>query len=131
MGAGGAPGDGGVGAGCRAVWSLWSHAKKQGSVGGIMVSIAAFQAVDPGSIPGRRRTFIFHFGTGLLHVPLFRGQTFLQEQLALWRNGSASDSRSEGYVFKSHWGQRNTFSLLADFVCRGRDHKKMLSPALP
>ena len=25
------------------------------SVGGIMVSIAAFQAVDPGSIPGRRR----------------------------------------------------------------------------
>ena len=28
------------------------------SVGGIMVSIAAFQAVDPGSIPGRR-TFCF------------------------------------------------------------------------
>ena len=26
-------------------------------VGGIMVSIAAFQAVDPGSIPGRRMTF--------------------------------------------------------------------------
>jgi hypothetical protein len=24
------------------------------SVGGIVVSIAAFQAVDPGSIPGRR-----------------------------------------------------------------------------
>ena len=29
-------------------------------VGGIMVSIAAFQAVDPGSIPGRR-IFIQHF----------------------------------------------------------------------
>ena len=28
------------------------------SVGGIMVSIAAFQAVDPGSIPGRRKTFL-------------------------------------------------------------------------
>ena len=28
------------------------------SVGGIMVNIAAFQAVDPGSIPGRR---IFYF----------------------------------------------------------------------
>ena len=28
-----------------------------GSVGGIMVSIAAFQAVDPGSIPGRRNFF--------------------------------------------------------------------------
>ena len=27
------------------------------SVGGIMVSIAAFQAVDPGSIPGRRNIF--------------------------------------------------------------------------
>ena len=29
------------------------------SVGGIMVSIAAFQAVDPGSIPGRRICFNF------------------------------------------------------------------------
>ena len=29
-------------------------------VGGIMVSIAAFQAVDPGSIPGRRKTFFLH-----------------------------------------------------------------------
>ena len=28
-------------------------------VGGIMVSIAAFQAVDPGSIPGRRKLFRF------------------------------------------------------------------------
>ena len=31
------------------------------SVGGIMVSIAAFQAVDPGSIPGRRIFFVFTF----------------------------------------------------------------------
>ena len=32
------------------------------SVGGIMVSIAAFQAVDPGSIPGQRRIFwAIHF----------------------------------------------------------------------
>ena len=29
-------------------------------VGGIVVSIAAFQAVDPGSIPGQR-TFLFSF----------------------------------------------------------------------
>ena len=36
---------------------IWEqHA--QHSVGGIMVSIAAFQAVDPGSIPGRRKTFV-------------------------------------------------------------------------
>ena len=34
------------------------------SVGGIMVSIAAFQAVDPGSIPGRRIPFFsFHVFT--------------------------------------------------------------------
>jgi hypothetical protein len=30
---------------------------QQESVGGIVVSIAAFQAVDPGSIPGRRIVF--------------------------------------------------------------------------
>ena len=36
---------------------IWEqHA--QHSVGGIMVSIAAFQAVDPGSIPGRRNIFL-------------------------------------------------------------------------
>ncbi len=33
------------------------HESSPGSVGGIMVSIAAFQAVDPGSIPGRRNFF--------------------------------------------------------------------------
>ena len=32
---------------------------QQRSVGGIMVSIAAFQAVDPGSIPGRRKIFFY------------------------------------------------------------------------
>ena len=31
------------------------------SVGGIVVSIAAFQAVDPGSIPGRRSDPFFSF----------------------------------------------------------------------
>ena len=41
-------------------------------VGGIMVSIAAFQAVDPGSIPGRRRTLlenIFEFLGKNLSMP--------------------------------------------------------------
>ena len=28
------------------------------SVGGVMVSMVAFQAVDPGSIPGRRKFFV-------------------------------------------------------------------------
>ena len=31
----------------------------QAGVGGIVVSIAAFQAVDPGSIPGQRRDTFF------------------------------------------------------------------------
>ena len=35
--------------------------KRQRGVGGIVVSIAAFQAVDPGSIPGRRTFFLYYF----------------------------------------------------------------------
>ena len=34
-------------------------------VGGIVVSIAAFQAVDPGSIPGRRKCFFYNQKTHL------------------------------------------------------------------
>ena len=34
---------------------MWS------SVGGVMVSIVAFQAMDPGSIPGRRTLFFDTF----------------------------------------------------------------------
>ena len=34
------------------------HFQIRNSVGGIVVSIAAFQAVDPGSIPGQRRDFL-------------------------------------------------------------------------
>ena len=33
----------------------------QRGVGGIVVSIAAFQAVDPGSIPGQRMRYFFVF----------------------------------------------------------------------
>ena len=32
------------------------------SVGGVMVSIDAFQALDPGSIPGHRTSFSLNFG---------------------------------------------------------------------
>ena len=39
---------------------------ERGGVGGIMVSIAAFQAVDPGSIPGRR--IFSHFESGVKMV---------------------------------------------------------------
>ena len=39
-------------------------------VGGIMVSIAAFQAVDPGSIPGRRNSDFFYFCNKALSPPV-------------------------------------------------------------
>ena len=39
-------------------------------VGGIMVSIAAFQAVDPGSIPGRRICFEFFYSPIILGCEL-------------------------------------------------------------
>ncbi len=42
------------------------------SVGGIVVSIAAFQAVDPGSIPGRRKFFIFEFAFEFFDLTNFR-----------------------------------------------------------
>ena len=42
------------------------------SDGGIMVSIAAFQAVDPGSIPGHRKEIFFFFLQSIyyFHLPL-------------------------------------------------------------
>ena len=41
------------------------------SVGGIVVSIAAFQAVDPGSIPGRRSYHSFFLNTNICEQFLF------------------------------------------------------------
>ena len=41
----------------RKIGSIFGYALSA-SVGGIVVSIAAFQAVDPGSIPGHRRSFV-------------------------------------------------------------------------
>lgn len=52
--------------------------KKISSVGGVMVSIDAFQALDPGSIPGHRRSFsnftsfqilLYDFNFAHDHVP--------------------------------------------------------------
>ena len=39
--------------------------------------------------------------------------TTLESHMTLWRNGSASDSRSEGCVFKSRQGQRILLSKLS------------------
>ena len=54
-------------------------------VGGIMVSIAAFQAVDPGSIPGRRKLFTDTFfcllygkSSGRLILPKFEQAVIAQ-----------------------------------------------------
>ena len=50
---------------------------QQESVGGIVVSIAAFQAVDPGSIPGRRIVFWFFFATTIKIIEIISFFTFL------------------------------------------------------
>ena len=47
---------------------IFNH-RLQLSVGGIVVSIAAFQAVDPGSIPGQRKLFTMKIATEtLFHI---------------------------------------------------------------
>ena len=38
-----------------------TEVRAQAGVAGVMVSIVAFQAVDPGSIPGRRTGFFMNF----------------------------------------------------------------------
>ena len=48
---------------CYYKWIFLYDKENHQSVGGIVVSIAAFQAVDPGSIPGRRNHFLFSNGT--------------------------------------------------------------------
>ena len=48
---------------------LPSNVKNHQGVGGIVVSIAAFQAVDPGSIPGQRKLFTMEFAIEtLFHI---------------------------------------------------------------
>ena len=76
---------------------------------GVMVSTLDFESSDPSSNLGR--TFI-----------LFPSQ-FCQFMIKLtpWRNGSASDSRSEGCVFESRRGHK-LFSLINFF------EKKCLPP---
>ena len=41
----------------------------QASVGGVMVSIVAFQAIDPGSIPGQRSFFLFAYDEHTIDSP--------------------------------------------------------------
>ena len=45
------------------------------SVGGVMVSIDAFQALDPGSIPGHRNCFIFFFQIATISITVHNLQT--------------------------------------------------------
>ena len=62
-----------------------------------MVSTLDFESSDPSSNLGR--TLI-----------LFPSSIYLfANKLTPWRNGSASDSRSEGCVFESRRGQLNNF----------------------
>ena len=59
-----------------------THIEEVGSYG-VMVSTLDFESSDPSSNPGRTC-----------------------RHLTLWRNGSASDSRSEGCVFESRRGHK-------------------------
>ena len=62
---------------------------------GVMVSTLDFESSDPSSNLGR--TYLF--SSVIIVTP--------------WRNGSASDSRSEGCVFKSRRGQKYFFYIFA------------------
>ena len=68
-----------------------------------MVSTLDFESSDPSSNLGR--TFILF--PSLIYL--------LENKLTPWRNGSASDSRSEGCVFESRRGH-NLFSLIIFFA---------------
>ena len=46
------------------------------SIGGVMVSIDAFQALDPGSIPGHRTLFFLRFKLITLSGLLLNGHLF-------------------------------------------------------
>ena len=71
--------------------TLMTHIEEVGSYG-VMVSTLDFESSDPSSNLGR--TLI-----------LFPSSIYLfANKLTPWRNGSASDSRSEGCVFESRRG---------------------------
>ena len=48
------------------VWVLYKARLPLSGVAGVMVSIVAFQAVDPGSIPGPRNVFLFFSQGGVV-----------------------------------------------------------------
>ena len=71
-------------------------------------------ATKPGDHWHNPMTYIRN-NTSVLSFCVTKYQTFSfdsMKQVALWRNGSASDSRSEGCVFKSRRGQQMFFCLL-------------------
>ena len=69
--------------------TLMTHIEEVGSYG-VMVSTLDFESSDPSSNLGRT-----------------------SHNLTPWRNGSASDSRSEGCVFESRRGQRPYFEIFS------------------
>ena len=53
------------------------------SVDGVMVSIAAFQAVVPGSIPGRRIVYV----TISFYLNLYTKTIYWTDQCPMWSSG--------------------------------------------
>ena len=64
----------------------------QPSVGGVTVSIVAFQAVDPGSTPGQRRSFFPCFASAHGVDPMLKYNTILLFSPQSWYNLSLSPS---------------------------------------
>lgn len=77
---------------------------------GVMVSTLDFESSDPSSNLGR--TYLF--STLIIMTP--------------WRNGSASDSRSEGCVFESRRGQQVFIFLLPEIenICLNYENQTFL-----
>ena len=75
------------------------------SVGGIMVSIAAFQAADPGSIPGHRSifasscSFLLNIGNSYLFMILLLICSFFKPQKIINLNGNIGWSSSKPLSF--------------------------------
>ena len=88
-----------------------THIEEVGSYG-VMVSTLDFESSDPSSNLGR--TYHFYSQEVCIHclIPLNLYQTVNRTP---WRNGSASDSRSEGCVFESRRGQMILFYFLSLF----------------
>ena len=84
--------------------TLMTHIEEVGSCG-VMVSTLDFESSDPSSNLDRT-----------------------SHNLTPWRNGSASDSRSEGCVFESRRDHEVTFYRACDLIFTEKNSKVLIRP---